>query len=107
MFVDARDAVHYDHGHVPGAWLFDPYRPEKYYGSVLPACGTADEVVVYCNGGACEDSRYAAALLRDAGVPVRKLRVYSGGIAEWSAQGLPVEHGEWRSGLVHARDERT
>jgi rhodanese-related sulfurtransferase len=62
----------------------------------------ADLVVVYCNGGDCDDVDYAAALLRDAGVPVHKLLVYGSGFEDWSAAGLPLEQGARNSGLAPA-----
>jgi rhodanese-related sulfurtransferase len=56
------------------------------------------KVVVYCNGGECEDSEFAAIMLRDAGVPREALFIYAGGITEWKAQRLPMEAGARRSG---------
>jgi rhodanese-related sulfurtransferase len=93
VFVDARDEQHYREGHIPGAYEFDPYRPEKYFDAVLPVCKAAEQIVVYCNGGDCDDSETAALLLRDVGIPGRKLMVYGGGITEWTTNGLPVEIG--------------
>ncbi len=98
VFVDARDEQHYREGHIPGAYEFDPYRPEKYFDAVLPACQAAEQIVVYCNGGDCDDSETAAILLRDIGVPNQKLMVYGGGITEWVSNGLPVEIGGRNSG---------
>jgi rhodanese-related sulfurtransferase len=100
VFVDARDEEHYEAGHVPGAWEFDPYRPEKQFAAVLPVCQAADEVVIYCNGGDCEDSQFAALALRDAGVPNGKLWIYPGGFQEWTTNGLPVETGGRNSGIL-------
>ncbi len=60
----------------------------------------AERVVVYCNGGNCEDSELAASLLRDAGIPAEKLQVYLGGFTEWEAQGMPVEIGVRSSGQL-------
>lgn len=93
LFVDARDDAHFAAGHIPGAWPFDRYRPEAYLPTVLPACLAALKVVVYCNGGECEDSEFAAVMLREAGVAADSLLVYAGGIAEWKTLGLPVETG--------------
>lgn len=98
VFVDARDDQHYQAGHIPGAWQFDHYRAERYLPAVLPVCLNAQKVVVYCTGGACEDSEFAAIMLRDAGIPRENLFVYAGGITEWTAQGRPVETGARRSG---------
>jgi rhodanese-related sulfurtransferase len=99
VFVDARDEDHYQQGHIPGAYELDPYHPEKELGTVLPVCQAAEEVVVYCTGGECEDSDTAAILLRDGGVPGRKLFVYGGGFTEWAAAHLPVETGPGNSGM--------
>ena len=93
VFVDARDEQHYQEGHIPGAYEFDPYRPEKYFAAVLPVCKAAEQIVVYCNGGDCDDSETAAILLRDVGIANQKLFVYGGGITEWTTNGLPVEMG--------------
>lgn len=100
VFVDARDEQHYREGHIPGAYEFDPYRPEKYFEAVLPVCQTAEQIVVYCNGGDCDDSETAAILLRDVGIANQKLLVYGSGITEWTTNGLPVELGERNSGTV-------
>jgi len=98
VFIDARDEQHYQEGHIPGACEFDPYRPEKYFAAVLPVCKAAEQIVVYCNGGDCDDSETAAILLRDVGIANQKLLVYGGGITEWTANGLPVEIGGRNSG---------
>ena len=97
-FIDARDEQHYREGHIPGACEFDPYHPEKYLATVLPVCQAAEQIVLYCNGGDCDDSESAAITLRDVGIANRKLFVYLGGITEWTTNGLPVETGGRNSG---------
>src|SRR5262245_15502874 len=69
VFVDARDDDHFAVGHIPKAWQLNHYRPEGYLPVVLPACLSAMKVIVYCNGGQCDDSEFAAVMLREAGVP--------------------------------------
>jgi len=100
VFVDARDAPQYEAGHIPGAYLLDPYRPEHGLASVLAVGTTAEQLVVYCSGGDCEDSELAAGLLLDSGVPGAKLLVYGGGLTEWTTNGLPVEVGARQSGQM-------
>jgi rhodanese-related sulfurtransferase len=100
VFVDARDDEHYSAGHIPGAWQFNHYRPEAHLPMVLPTCMIAQKVVVYCTGGHCEDSEFAAVMLRDNGVPRENLFVYAGGITEWKALGRPVEMGTRQSGQL-------
>jgi rhodanese-related sulfurtransferase len=98
VFIDARDDQHYTMGHVPGAWQFHHYRAENYLPAIMPVCLNALQVVVYCTGGECEDSEFAAIMLRDAGVPSENLFVFAGGFTEWTATGLPIETGIRRSG---------
>lgn len=98
VFIDARDEDHYQAGHIPGAYEFDPYHPEKYFPVVLPACQAAEQIVVYCRGGDCDDSETAGLLLKDVGVPSQKLFVYGGGITEWTNNRLPIETGMQNSG---------
>jgi rhodanese-related sulfurtransferase len=100
VFIDARDDRHYAEGHIPGAYQFDRYYPEKHLVAVLPACLNATKIVVYCTGGNCEDSEFAALTLKDAGVTQERLSVYVGGITEWAANGWPVELGERKSGKM-------
>jgi rhodanese-related sulfurtransferase len=98
VFVDARDDQHYQEGHIPGAYQFNHYRAENYLATVLPVCQAAEQVVVYCTGGDCEDSEFAAIFLRDAGIAKEKLFVYAGGMTEWTTNGFPVEIGTRKSG---------
>ncbi len=98
VFVDARNDRHYAEGHIPGAYQFDRYYPEKYLPTVLPACLNATKIVVYCTGGNCEDSEFAALALKDAGTPLERIVVYAGGITEWTAKGWPIEVGARNSG---------
>jgi rhodanese-related sulfurtransferase len=101
IFVDARDDGRYQEGHIPGAFEFYPYYPEKYMEGVITPCALAEQIIVYCTGGDCEDSESAALFLRDAcGVPAAKLFIYGGGMTEWEAAGLPVESGPRNSGDI-------
>ena len=100
VFIDSRDDNHYQQGHIPGAWQLDYYRYETYLAAVLPACLVAQEIVVYCNGGDCEDSEFTALLLRDAQIPLDKIWVYGGGMSEWRNKGWPIETGARNSGQI-------
>ena len=100
LFVDAREDEHYQKGHIPGAYQLDYYRPEKYLTNLLPLCQLAEQIVVYCNGGNCEDSEFAATFLLSAGVPKEKLEVYGGGMHEWRTNNLPIEVGQRLSGQI-------
>ncbi len=100
MFIDARDEDEYQAGHIPGAFEFYHYHPDKYLADVLTPCQLAEQIIVYCNGGDCEDSESAALFLRDRGVPAGKLFIYGGGMTEWEAARLPVESGPRNSGNI-------
>ena len=100
VFVDARDDLHYQAGHIPGAYQFDHYHPENYIAAVLPACLAARKIVVYCTGGDCEDSEFAAITLTGAGLAREKLFIYTGGVTEWKAAGQALETGARRSGQL-------
>lgn len=100
VFVDARNEAHFAEGHVPGAYLFDRYYPEKHLPLVLPACQQAERILVYCNGGECEDSELAAAALVEAGVPGDRVEVYLGGYTDWGRRRNPVESGARGSGEI-------
>ena len=93
VFIDARDGSEFEKRHIPGAYELDPYHPEQSLTSATRICQKAEEIVVYCNGGDCDDSVSAAILLRDVGINSAKLFIYAGGISDWIARGLPVESG--------------
>ena len=98
LFIDARDEDLFHAGHIPGAFEFYPYYAGKYLADVLAPCQFAEQIIIYCAGGDCEDSESAALFLRNAGVPAAKLFVYGGGMTEWEAAKLPLESGPRNSG---------
>jgi rhodanese-related sulfurtransferase len=101
IFIDAREDELYQAGHIPGAYHFYHYYPERYLTNVIPVCLTAEQIVFYCNGGECDLSLDAAITLRDAiQIPKEKLYVYGGGFHEWVTNGLPVELGARNSGQL-------
>jgi rhodanese-related sulfurtransferase len=100
VFVDARNEDEYLKGHLPGALIFYPYEPEKYFPTVVPACQSADQIVVYCHGGDCDDSLSAANLLKQVGIAADKLWIYGGGMSEWETNGQPMEIGPQNSGQL-------
>lgn len=98
LFVDARAPEPYARGHIPGAYPLDHYRLELTIADLIGVAQLAQEIVVYCNGGDCEDSDLAAADLQQFGVPVSKISIYGGGFDEWQRSKLPVETGARGSG---------
>ena len=100
LFIDAREEAPYQAGHVPGAFEYNHFHPERYLANVVPACEIAQQIVVYCNGGDCEESKFAALSLRESlsGVSRTNLLIYGGGMTEWVTNHWPVELGERNSG---------
>jgi rhodanese-related sulfurtransferase len=99
MFVDARDDANFQRGHIPGAYQLYYYQPEAHLPLVLQAGQSAEIIVIYCNGGDCEDSEFTAQMLAGAFAP-SKLFVYAGGMNEWSSNSMPVELGLRNSGSL-------
>lgn len=93
-FVDARNDELYNDGHIPGALHCDYYRLDYYLPTVLPDLIGAQKIVIYCNGGECEDSLYLCQELLNTGeIPSQNLYLFHGGWDAWSAAGLPTESG--------------
>jgi len=92
LFVDARDDAHFEQCRVPNAVQFDYYRPDDYVDKVIAFAEEAEVVILYCNGGTCEDSLLAAQYLTseiDSPIDFDKVYVFEGGIQNWTTAGLP------------------
>ena len=93
LFVDARNDELYQEGHIPGALQADHFRLDEYIEAVLDAADMAEKVIVYCNGGDCEDSIYICQDLIEFDVSSDRLFLYEGGWNEWELNGQPVATG--------------
>ncbi len=94
VFIDARDDAHYKKCHIPSAIQFDYYRPDDYMGDVLDFATDAEIVIIYCNGGECEDSIQAARYLTEEieePLPFEIVHVFEGGIQAWHEAGYERE----------------
>lgn len=100
ILIDARKTAPYQAGHIPGAFQFNHYYLENYLEEVLPASQIAEEIVIYCKGGDCEDSEFAAQALMELGIATEKLSVFIGGLDAWRAAGKPLEQGVRLSGQL-------
>jgi len=100
IFIDARNDTAYAEKHIPGAHQLDHYYADRYLPDLLPVCAEAERIIVYCNGGKCEDSKLAATDLIENGVEAEKIFVYIGGVVAWGKDGLPFERGERLSGDI-------
>ena len=93
VFVDARNDMLYQEGHIPGALQVDHFRLDEYIEPVLDAAEMAEKVIVYCNGGDCEDSIFMCQDLKGLGVSTDRLFLYEAGWNEWESNGQPVATG--------------
>ena len=93
LFIDARDDEHYAEGHIPGAIQCDPYQIERYLQNTMDRINGVERIIVYCNGGECEDSIFMCRELVEAGVLPDTLDLYPGGWKEWTARNMPVARG--------------
>jgi rhodanese-related sulfurtransferase len=91
-FVDARDELFYEQGHIPRAVSLPVLRFEEAFARVEPLLAKDETIVCYCSGFGCEESTELAERLIEKGY--RDVYVYEGGWPEWSASGLPVEPGD-------------
>ncbi len=94
FFVDARNEEQFANGTIPGARLLNPYYAEDYLPDLLPELEVAERVVVYCQGGDCEDSIFACRELLNAGIPFESIYLYEGGMEDWEKNDGPVESEE-------------
>lgn len=90
-FVDARDELFYEQGHIPRAVSLPVVRFDEVFPRVKALLPDDGEIVCYCSGFGCEESTEAAERLIARGY--RKVYVYEGGWPEWSSAGLPMEKG--------------
>lgn len=93
VFVDARSDREYEAGHIPGAIQADHYRLEDYIDLLLDYAESAEKIIVYCNGGNCEDSIFVCSDLLDFEISCDRICLYLGGWKEWVDKGMPVAKG--------------
>ncbi len=93
IFVDARNDDAFEKGHIPGAIQADHYQLEMYVDDLMQFAPAADKIVVYCNGGECEDSIFMCQDLLELGIDPSVLFLYEGGWKAWEASSAPIETG--------------
>jgi len=88
LILDARPAVFFVRGHVPGALNLSRDDFANDYRRLASALKAAQNkpIIAYCSGGACHDSRLVANALLSLGFS--DVSIYTGGWEEWSAAHL-------------------
>ncbi len=91
-FVDARPADRYEAGHIADAMHITPQMLDDTSLFVLDVIDPDKPIVIYCDGGDCDDSHRVAELLQQ----LRGLEltyVFVDGYPAWEAAGLPTGTG--------------
>lgn len=93
LILDARPSAFFQRGHVPGALNLARDEFAHDYRDLSPRLKAfADkQIIVYCSGGECHDSRLVANALLSLGFG--NVRIFTGGWDAWSAAGLPAAAG--------------
>jgi rhodanese-related sulfurtransferase len=96
LILDARPAVFFEQGHVPGALNLarDNFAQDYRRLSVVLKAAGNKPIIVYCSGGECHDSRLVANALVTLGFS--NVSVFTGGWEDWSSARLPVSTGDAR-----------
>ncbi len=97
LLIDARKMDNYTDGHIPGAYQVDYYQLSEQIEKIRDQLGV-DFIIVYCNGGDCEDSlALAHDLIFEYQVDDFRVWVYEGGYEEWfKKKKQPIVKGEAR-----------
>ena len=95
LFLDARRSSEFGAGHVSGAWNISVWESSadsqttEFEATAKPSFKTP--MVLYCNGGDCEDSQLLASKLATLGY--RNLFIYRAGYPDWVKQGRSITKG--------------
>jgi rhodanese-related sulfurtransferase len=91
VFIDARSAEDYAHGHIRGARSLPWQDVDLNFMAVTADLELTTPIVTYCDGETCELSHDLALFLRDAGFA--NTRVLVNGWTVWRQAGLPADSG--------------
>jgi len=92
IVFDARSAVDYEAGHLPGALSWPASDIEAKADLYLPVLHADQPVLVYCSGRACDESLHLAKFLKAQGL--QQVSLFAGGYSEWKKGGYPIETGQ-------------
>src|SRR6266566_5158198 len=91
LFLDARRSSVYAEGHIAGARSFPVWESDidrRVKGLYEEGLDQKAPVVVYCSGGACEDSHMLAEKLYMVGFD--NVLIYKDGFPDWQKRALPA-----------------
>jgi rhodanese-related sulfurtransferase len=82
LLLDARPAVEYRAGRIPGALSFPVSEMESGF-RFMDVLMPEDRLIIFCSGYGCDDSLVLARYMQDAGYT--NIAVFPGGWNEWTA----------------------
>jgi len=88
LFIDARDYVEYEIGHIRGAIALPYYEFDKYK-SVLESISKDTPLVTYCDGTDCDLSILLGDKLFELGYS--QVYIFFGGWIDWQENSYPIE----------------
>jgi rhodanese-related sulfurtransferase len=88
IFVDARDYVEYEIGHIRGAITL-PYEDFDKYKSVLKSISKDTPLITYCDGDDCDLSILLGDKLFEMGYS--QVYIFFGGWIDWLVNNYPIE----------------
>jgi rhodanese-related sulfurtransferase len=97
LFLDARRTSVYEAGHIAGARSFSVWESDiddkvnALYGERSDPSDQDKPIVIYCSGGACEDSHMLSQKLW--GIQFNNLYVYKDGFPDWQDRNGAVKTG--------------
>ena len=97
LFLDARRTSVYEEGHIAGSRSFSVWEADidDKVNGIFGERGDPEEqdkpIVIYCSGGACEDSHMLAQKLY--GIQFNNIYVYKDGFPDWEKRNGPVRKG--------------
>jgi rhodanese-related sulfurtransferase len=91
VFLDARVEDEYAEGHIKGAktWPFNQFL--EYLEFYETEIQFDTHLVIYCEGGDCDQSESLAEDLRITGF--KNVNIYEGGYEQWTDMNMPIEAG--------------
>jgi rhodanese-related sulfurtransferase len=92
LFVDARDPISYEEGHIVGALNIYPDEAELYAGKLKIDTYRDVLIIIYCDGQHCPLSKETAYVLIRQGVP--QVKVLVNGWSLWLNAGYPMKKGK-------------
>jgi rhodanese-related sulfurtransferase len=92
IFVDARDPLSFEEGHIPGAVNIYPDEAVLKAAQLKKTVSPDSVIITYCDGPQCPLSKQTAQALQSQGLPA--VQVLVNGWSLWLNAGYPVARGK-------------